>query len=93
MSEIPVTVIASIKVKAGSEERALALLSSIVPPTREEPDASPTTCTSRLLIRLNSCSMNAGRATPHWRRTPRPPRLIASPCANNWVRWLPVRRA
>ena len=37
MSEIPVTVIAAIKVKAGSEERALALLSSIVPPTREEP--------------------------------------------------------
>ena len=37
MSEIPVTVIAAIKVKAGSEEQALALLSSIVPPTREEP--------------------------------------------------------
>ena len=37
MSEIPVTVIAAIKVKAGSEERALALLSSIVAPTREEP--------------------------------------------------------
>lgn len=37
MSELPVTVIASIKVKSGSEERALALLSSIVPPTLEEP--------------------------------------------------------
>lgn len=32
-----VTVIASIRVKAGQEERARALLSSIVAPTREEP--------------------------------------------------------
>lgn len=37
MSEIPVTVIAAIKVKADMVDAALALLTSIVAPTLEEP--------------------------------------------------------
>ena len=37
MADTTVVVIASIKVKAGSEERARTLLQSIVPPTLEEP--------------------------------------------------------
>ncbi|MGC4082544.1 MAG: putative quinol monooxygenase [Vicinamibacterales bacterium] len=37
MPDTPVTVIAAIKVKPGSEARARDLLHSIVPPTLEEP--------------------------------------------------------
>jgi quinol monooxygenase YgiN len=37
MSDTPVTVLASIKVKAGMEDRARELLLSIVAPTRDEP--------------------------------------------------------
>ena len=37
MSDTAVTVLASIKVKPGMEDRACTLLSSIVAPTREEP--------------------------------------------------------
>ena len=37
MSDIPVTVLASFKIKAGMEDRARELLQSIVAPTREEP--------------------------------------------------------